>query len=217
MKKFVRISLILVMAAMCVTLCACDTDAQHYVDWGDVMTVAFESDYSQLDIVVQTTNGNLTVSSAYALTQETDGINIEYSIQQANTFVNDNGNLLPPAEKISTYSGTAKVANGAVVSDPVGKLDIKPQSVDLKAFKMDKSYFDNVADLSAQSGEGGYSYTADVVAPKAFMGVETSNMKMSMQYSSANEEIQTVLTVTYTDAQGCNVRISFTAKGEARP
>ncbi len=209
MKKFVIALSILALVACLVTLCACNNGNKK-------LNLALDnlndnnSNYNKVTVTLQTTNGDLTLTNSYALTQSGSTLNIEYTVQTANKFAMQSGKFVAPEETVSAYSGTATVVGG-VVNDPTGKLDINPIALNGFRFGTDTSNFANAKYEVKKGTETIFStvetVTADVVNPQAFLHVDAQNMKLEI-YSSTDSP--TTLTVTYNDAQGSAVKILFT-------
>ncbi len=191
MKKII-FAISAVCAAACLTACG-GGDKPAY-DHYKAMDEMFNASYSKITVsVTNTFDVDTQLISSYEMLYSGDEITVKYSIERFTGISIDTGNM----EKTVT-DGTAKIKNGAVVSDSAGMLEVVPDT----KFSFKAEYFSNVnediIDMYLQ---------ADVVNPSGFMGtdIKCSDMKVNAEYFTEFKKME----INYKGESGNSVKINY--------
>ena len=181
MKKTL-IPLVLVLALLtCFVSCDFGNSKNTY----EILNELVQVNYKKVELDITTVTGDIELESSFVLT---DSI-VAYSVEQLNTLPSD-GNV----ENSSPNYKTLLTGNAIIENEKVVKLD--GESVTLPSYDELKGRFDfkesNFQNVETENGK----FTANVISPSAFLGIEKSlnDMKIVVDYnSSALQKI----TITY--------------------
>ena len=162
-------------------------------------------DLDNMTVTIQTAKGDMVLTSTYAMVKEGDAFKVDYSIQAASTFTQqDNGKFSIPEGTVTTRTGSAIVEHGVVTSDTGNALDISVQRL-APLEDPQKSYFKHVKYDQISHGwrSSETIITADVVDPEGFYGVQTEDMTVEYRVLLNKDLDDYFLTLKYTDENGC--------------
>lgn len=194
MKKHIIAFAAALVSAIC--LVGCDKGGEQpvkspYDSLNDMIAQA----YSRIDLTVETTRDDLTLTSTYAIVYTKEGATVTYSVERlAEISLGD-----VPGSPVVTLTGKAAVIGGKVTvieGEDVGL----PATIAENGLTFKAGYFKNasITDTSLQ---------AEVADPKGFFGtaVSCSDMKVEASFADAFSEIS----VTYTTADEGNVEYLY--------
>lgn len=196
MKKIILIGTAALIGALTFAGCGKTTPTIY-----DTLNELANQQYTSVALNVSTTLNGITLTGEYISTATDTGYQIRYTYEQLATFEEENSEIVIPDSYKATYSGTAEISNGAVISQSGNELNLQIGQLTVSALNFSAG---NFSDVHEREG----SFTAKVTNINGFFGqsVKTSNMTAEVEYSASQ---LVALTIRY-DSNGATVVLSYT-------
>ena len=197
MKKYLVIGTIAMVGALALAGCSIIKPPAVYEPLGELS----QKEYATVELSSTTVVGGVTLTGEYTSTRADDGYHITYSYEQIATFGEKDGEIVIPDSYKVTYSGTAVVSNGSIVTKSGDDVDLPLGQLTASGLDFSSKNFSDV-----KQGEG--SFSASVADVGAFFGksVSGSGMTVEVHYT---ETAFTTLTVRYTSTGNASVTLEY--------
>ena len=206
-RKITVILATFLLLALCLTaLGACSQTQNNLMLIKDYFVdVTFDSLNVRIDVV----DGSVTLNGDYTITKQNDGYYVEYTYQKLNAFTMVDGELVPPSEKVSQFSGKATVVNEIVKSYEGDPLNINVARLSLSSFDFNRKNFGTIELESEYLGPFKYidTYRGDIINPLAFAGIDATKMNFVAVRGAVEHK---TFTLTYVDANNVGTVITYT-------
>lgn len=159
-----------------------------------------EADYTAVLLDVTTEYEGETLKGSYRCRTEGGKVSVTYSYERLSLFGEEGGGFTVPADRKTTYEGSATLSGGKVSSVTGDPLDLPAEMLSAETFDFSEENFTAVTERTG-------SFSAKVVRVEAFLGraVTAEGMEVKVLYSSGRF---TSMTVSYS-ANGAEILLSY--------